>query len=139
MIGEQTRTSQFSCRFEPTHRDAAQIRREVKRHLEALGAERGLVDDLELVVAELISNAVEQCPAEPVEVLVVADGSSIRLTVTNHRPSGSLDELLADAPDPERLADRGWGLAIVHALVDGMWLHGDENSTSVSCLRKRMR
>ncbi len=137
MIVEQSRGGTFSSRFEPTHLAAAELRRDLRRYLGAKGTEAALADDMELVVAELISNAVEQCPAEPVEVALTLEQTCIRLTVTNHRPSGSLDDLLSDATEPKPLADRGRGLAIVHALVDGMWLHGDEESTSVSCVRKR--
>lgn len=139
MIDERSATDTFECRFEPTLAEASQIRTQLRQYLDAKSIDQQLAADLELAASELLSNAVEQKPAEPIDVELTVDPVVIHLTVTNRRAAGDVAELPTGSDDGETLADRGWGLAIVHAVADGMWIHGDQTSFSVSCLCKRNR
>ncbi len=123
----------MDLRFEPDHVAASQARKQVRSFLEAFHVPSQLTADVELVVAELAANAVEHGPGGPIELEVLLSAPAVFLTVTNARHS---DEpiVLPARPDAEPLADRGRGLAIVDALVSGMWVHGDQGCTSVSCM-----
>ena len=95
--------------------------------------------DIELVISELTSNAVEQDPTSLVWLSVAIADGAVYLTVANQ----STGELLSDPPDqPQQgepstgLDEGGRGLPIVQALVDGMWIRSDTEWTSVSCLRR---
>jgi len=93
--------------------------------------------DVELIIAELVTNAVEQEPTMPVRLdVVIADGA-IYVSVANRSVDDSAIELpgSADGSIDGVLADRGRGLQIVSALADGVWVHGDGEWTSVRCLK----
>lgn len=143
MIDEWAMTETFELRFEPTHHAASMARGQLRDHLKARGVPDRLVADLELVAAELLSNAVDQQPDRPVELLASVDDSAVHLTVSNSHGDGATESLpsltaeAATAPDHDLLSERGRGLAIVHALVDGMWVHGDHTFTSVSLVLHR--
>ncbi len=123
----------MDLRFEPDHVAASQARKQVRSFLEAFHVPSQLTADVELVVAELAANAVEHGAGGLIELEVLLSGPDVFLTVTNARHS---DEpiVLPARSDAEPLADRGRGLAIVDALVSGMWVHGDQGCTSVSCM-----
>lgn len=126
----------FDVEFEPTHEGASRARREARGALDAAGVPSDIANDLELIVAELASNAVEQCPTERVKLdLVVVDGS-ILLTVANRQaPERAGAALPLESRLQGQLPDRGRGLAIVEALADEVWIDTSEGWTSVRCAR----
>lgn len=89
--------------------DVAAARRFVRSQLSEINPD--VSSDLQLVVSELVTNAVEHAHAEHVTVDVTIDGNAVVLTVA-HR--GTLDDLpdVADwRPAPaDALAGRGLGI-----------------------------
>ena len=57
--------------------------------------------------------------------------------MTNKHEPGTVAELPDFVSHGDFLNEQGRGLEIVQALADGMWIHGDYTSTSVSFLHKR--
>lgn len=136
MISERCLTEMFESHLEPTHHAASMARDQLCVFLDEAGIDGTLADDVELAASELMSNAVEQCPTEPIDIELIVDRTALYLTITNHRPAGA-NIVLSQATMGETLAERGRGLFIVDSLADGMWLHGGQTSTSVSSIYKR--
>jgi anti-sigma regulatory factor (Ser/Thr protein kinase) len=132
--------NQFELRFEPSHAAASEARHAARAHLDGLPLATPVVADIELVVSELISNAVEQGPTDPIHLTLAVTAVGVMVTVTNRTTGPSL----ADRPDwgpaggrhGGDLAERGWGLGIVEALTDGLWIDDVDGWTSVRCFRR---
>lgn len=132
----------FDLRFEPTHEAAARAREAATRLLEAADLAPRLIADLELVIAELLANAVEQVPTEPIRLQAKTAEGAIILTVANQYDcspcdSSRWDPVVTDASligeDPDSISERGRGLAIVEALVDEIWVDREAEWTFVRC------
>ena len=127
----------FDFQFEPTHAEASRVRQEASRLLDAAGIPPATIADVELVLAELTSNAVEQEPNLPVRLEVAVADGAVHLTVANQSTGEPQVELAASpdgGADSDVLADRGRGLMIVRALTDELWVDRDTGWTSISCL-----
>ena len=129
----------FDLQFEPTHEAASRARQEARALLDAAGVPPDIAADIELVIGELTSNAVDQASPLPVSLGVAITDDSIVLTVAN-QTSGSTPSAFPTDDDRSRehelLSERGRGLAIVKALTDEMWIDTDEESTRVRCVRR---
>jgi anti-sigma regulatory factor (Ser/Thr protein kinase) len=132
--------------FEPTHEASAQTRLEACDLLGRAGLAHVVAADVELVIAELTSNAVEQEPGAPIRLRASIGDDGVHITVTNrasepwplpHEPgstgagAGEPDGS-ADTGDVarEELAERGWGLGIIRAMSDELWFDHEEGWTS---------
>lgn len=94
----------------------ALARADIRRHAIEVGASR-IVDAAEIVVSELVANAVEHGPANPVEVLARRLDGVYLLVVSQEGSAGELPDPSAWVmPDPS--SSRGRGLPIVAALTD---------------------
>ncbi|MEL7208776.1 MAG: ATP-binding protein, partial [Actinomycetota bacterium] len=121
--------------LEPTEVAASTARQEIRGILDGAGVSPATAADIELVVAELLTNAVEQEPDQPVEVRLALTDRSVSLSVANRiREPASLPPPEAAAEPVGELADRGWGLQIVAALTDGLWFDNDHEWTRVTCI-----
>ncbi len=134
----------FDLRFEPTHAAASETRQQVGRRLDEAGIPAVIAADVELVIAELLSNAVEQEPVEPIRLAVAIADDAIYLSVSNRLAGGAASVDLPatgeELPEPrDELADDGRGLYIIRALTDRLWFEGDDEWTTVSCLRRFAR
>lgn len=138
MIDSSPPFETFEYRFEPTHQAASETRNRLRRQLESNRIDGVIAADVELTAAELLSNAVDQRPGAPVELLVTLLDSRILVTVTNRHSTEERLHLPEPSDDDDPLKERGRGLDIVEALADGMWVNGDQTSTSVSCLHTRL-
>ena len=140
MRDDQTITRHVEIEFEPTVVAAAAARREARSRLDDAGVGSSLAADLELVISELTTNAVEQRPSAPVRLELAITDADVVVTVTNEA-TGTVPELPRGTDHDDRihhaLNDRGWGLGIVEALTDELWLGGDAARTSISCRRRR--
>ena len=91
--------------------------------------ERGLIDDVRLLVSELVTNSVRHGslePNDPIELEVRVFDNMVRVCVTN--PGAGFEP-------PEQAGDRGtvaggWGLYLVDRLAD-RWGIVDEDATCV--------
>lgn len=132
--------TQFDLEFEPTHAAASRARHTARDHLEGLSLPSRVVADLELVIAELASNAVEQEPDAPVRLTIAITAAGVVVTVTNEAVYTAFEYRSRQdndvAHDSEAPAERGWGLGIVEALTDELWVDNADGWTSVSCLRR---
>jgi serine/threonine-protein kinase RsbW len=90
-------------------------RRRIRHELAALGVDRALLDDIEVVVSELLSNAVRHARPIAGGALLVAwrlSGNAVTVKVTDGGSPGSI-ELRGTGV----LAETGRGLQIVDRLV----------------------
>jgi anti-sigma regulatory factor (Ser/Thr protein kinase) len=131
----------FRLSFEPTHVAASSARREARELIDGCGIPTVVAVDVELIVAELASNAVEQEPPSPIRLQLEVQEASVLIIVTNRVSGGErlVPEASANDALDDDLADRGWGLAIVENLSDGLWIESDDQSTSVTALRRFQR
>ena len=126
----------FDLRFTPSHEDGSRVRQEARRRLDDAGLPPALAADVEVIIAELATNAVERRPTGWVELAVVIVEGTICVSVANRTSDAPLDfSLAASGSDGGVLADHGRGLAIVSALADGVWVHHGGGWTTVSCLK----
>jgi anti-sigma regulatory factor (Ser/Thr protein kinase) len=129
----------LDVRFEPTHLAASSVRREARKVLDASGVPPDVAGDVELIIAELATNAVEQEPGAPVRLELATTGEAVIVAVTNQTDDHQRPKRPGDAatsPGDDLPAERGWGLTIVEALGDELWIDGDERSTTVRVLRR---
>jgi anti-sigma regulatory factor (Ser/Thr protein kinase) len=86
-------------------------RRWIEQQLAPLGMAPARLGIIELLVTELVTNAVEHTGSSPVLTLDAGDGT---LRVEVEDDGGGLAQI--PEPDPDRLG--GWGLRIVDELAD---------------------
>jgi serine phosphatase RsbU (regulator of sigma subunit)/anti-sigma regulatory factor (Ser/Thr protein kinase) len=111
-------------------------RRRVRDWLEARAVEDRTLDDTELVLAELLANAVEASPDDGVIELRVGIASDrVAVDVTDHGTGFTLppEEVV---PDP--LAPRGRGLRIVRAAAVRVDVQHGRDGTRVRAVLRRM-
>lgn len=140
MLYDRTIETRFELDFDPTSESASLARQSARSFLDRTGMPPAVIADLELVVAELVSNAVEQQPAEPIRLVVDLSDAGVHVSVANQiagggRTGGDADVWPAATPAPAP-QERGWGLGIVRALTDGFWVNEANGWTLVSCLRR---
>lgn len=128
----------FQRHIEPTHHAASSIRHEARRLLDGAGVPSNAADDIELIIAELAANAVEQQTESPIEFTLAFQDGVVEVTVVNeacggHHPGTAIDPLDQGA---DELADRGWGLAIVEHLSDEVTIEVSDGWTSVRAVRR---
>lgn len=131
-------SSTFDFWFTPSHEAASRARQETRRCLDAIAVPSPLAADVELIIAELLANAVEQEPTMPIRLdVAIADGA-IQVTVANRSTDDAAFDLRRSAGGSaaDGLAERGRGLQIVDALADGVWVHSGNGWTSISCLKR---
>ncbi|MCB0966566.1 MAG: ATP-binding protein [Ilumatobacter sp.] len=108
--------------------DASQVahaRRFVRRTL--TDADPAVLDDIQLIVSELFTNAVEHGSADSVEVVLAVSGGIVSVTVDSRGPTPGVGPASEWAvADPEAL--NGRGLGIVRQLADELVVerNGDE-------------
>ena len=123
--------------FEPTHAEASKARQAVGDHLRQLSVAPEVVADVELVVAELAANAVEQQPELPIKLTIKESQSHLAITVSNASTGiGTLDDGSSPGDDGSAggLAERGWGLNIIQTITDAVSVINADGWTSVRCL-----
>ena len=86
-----------------------------------------LVDDVQLVVAELVANAVRHAPSQ-VQLRLVLDGSTLRVEVTDDQPV-----MVPRRSAKEELPENGRGLLIVEALARDWGVQGSRTGKTVWC------
>jgi anti-sigma regulatory factor (Ser/Thr protein kinase) len=110
-------------------------RRAVHDYLHRLGVPAGVVDDMQLAVSELVTNAI-----------LHGRPGTLRLEVELSRPRGVILRVINDGPvaaippveewrPAHPLAISGRGLGIVRQLVDHAEVVGDEATATVVCHR----
>lgn len=129
----------FGLQIEATHAAVAEARRRARRLLDDALVPPAVADDIELVIGELASNAVEQQPDVAVRLDVSVTCFAVQVTVTNETTSPAGLELPPEGsggPAGDPLSERGRGLPIVRALTDDLWVETKGRWTSVSCQRR---
>lgn len=129
----------LECELEPSRAAASKARQDARRLLDNCGVASTIAEDLELVLAELLTNAVEQEPDRPIRLAITVGLDAVHLSVTN-RVGGDQAPTLplrgSHRQPVDQLVERGWGLHIVDALTDDLWFRGDNEWTTVLCLRR---
>lgn len=99
------------------------------------GTPPGIVDDMQLVVSELVSNAIEHGAREGVGVELQVTRNDVLLTVESHGHVGHLPRVekwvLAPATEPS-----GRGLGIVRGLSDSVHVTREADSVTVAVHRR---
>ena len=132
------RTALTNCglRFEVGWRteEVAMARHAVVEFLVARGVSSVLVEDLELVTSELVTNGVLHGQPGPIDVELCLS-EQIMLRVTNHGPVRAIPPVVDWQPPPP-MALRGRGLGIVRRLSDHVAVDGDDRSSTVTFHRR---
>lgn len=108
--------------------NVAVARQTVRRWLS--GLTDPVVGDVELIVSELVTNAIDHGPEGSVVVEVDHDDSVVRASVTSAAPSVELpspDRWALPTPD----ATSGRGLAIVRRLADDVQVDADDERLTI--------
>ena len=117
----------FHASIPPSHLDLSSLRHEVRAWLDARpDSGRPPSADVDLVVTELVANAIDHTDAPVIDLTVVAEGPTLRVEVANDR--GPEEPVLASAWAES--GARGRGLRIVAALSAELRLQ-TENGRSV--------
>lgn len=109
-------------------------RHAVASFLHDQGVPSTIVDDFELVVSELVTNAVMHGHGGPVR-LEASASDEIVLAVASKSAPGSIPPV-AYWTLPEPYASSGRGLAIVHRLCDDVQIRNDGRGAVVVCRRR---
>ena len=133
-MGERAATS---ITLEAAVAQVAHARRFVRRTVDDV--DPAIVGDLQLIVSELFTNAVEHGTSEAVEVVVAQRPEWVSVTVDSRGPTPDV------GPVPEwRVADAealsGRGLGIVRELADDLIVERDDEAfivTATLSLRRR--
>ena len=134
--GERTGSNTDERRFAPDTSSIGAARRfvreRVRRSLGRRDVRPDLIGDVELVVSELVTNAVEYGFSEPVIVRVVAEPSALVVSVGSARSAaGIADPSTWAGPVPAMRTGRG--LAIVRAVTDHVSVEADGSTMTVHC------
>lgn len=108
----------------------APLRAEVRAHLEGRDDEisQRALDDVELVLAELLANAVEASPQDrEIEVYVGYGTGRVTIEVTDHGKGFTPPTEISVEP----LAERGRGLLLVYAIADRVDVRSADDGTHV--------
>lgn len=89
-------------------------RERVRRALNEWRLPAETIDTAELIVSELVTNAVVHTASERIDVIVVFGAETLRLCVRDRGPHCGIDQ---QSPGPD--AETGRGLLLVSALADG--------------------
>ena len=117
----------FHASIPPSHFDLSSLRHEVRAWLDSRpDSERPPSADVDIVVTELVANAIDHTDAPAIDLTVVAEGPTLRVVVANDR--GPEELVLASAWAESGV--RGRGLRIVAALSADLRLQ-TENGRSV--------
>jgi anti-sigma regulatory factor (Ser/Thr protein kinase) len=127
-------TDRLVLRLRARPADVSQARHAVAGYLAAHGVSSIVVDDMELVTSELVTNAVVHGRHGAIGVEVDAE-SEIVVTVSNLGPAQAIppiDDWQAASP----LAPSGRGLGIVRRLCDDVAVLEIDDTTVVVCRRR---
>lgn len=118
-----------TIRVAHTRRSSGTVRAAMRAELRTAEVRRSVIDDAELVLGELVANAVEHGQPDErgqIEVSWCLEDEVLRLSVLDGGDVGTLGPLeLTDA------SLRGRGLALVDHLCDA-WRHDHEHGTRVT-------
>lgn len=93
-----------------------------------------VVDDVQLIASELVTNAIEHGPGGPVIVELDCTDAVVRLTVQSPNPSGRIDEPQRwSIPSADATSGRGFG--IVRQVAD--WVEVRRNETFLTVVAQR--
>jgi anti-sigma regulatory factor (Ser/Thr protein kinase) len=114
----------------------ARARQAVANFLAGRGVPSVVVDDMELVTSELVTNAIIH-PPEPVDVVRVEVAASdvVSLVVSNVGPAAAIPPI-EDWRTPPPHAPSGRGLAIVKRLSDAVSVRQVGDRAVVTCQRR---
>lgn len=119
---------------EPDTAALGAARAEFRRLLERVDVAPADVIDLLVIHSELLTNAIEQAPPDPVTVRAEIGTASVRLVVCNTVTGDHVPP--SDQWGPGGVLDRrGRGLMIVDALCDRVDVDETEHTTCVSAFR----
>jgi serine/threonine-protein kinase RsbW len=127
-------TDRLVLRLRARPADVSQARHAVADYLGARGVSSIVVDDMELVTSELVTNAMVHGRRGSIGVEVDAEGEVV-VAVSNTGPAQAIppiEEWRAAAP----LAPSGRGLGIVRRLCDDVAVLDIDDTTVVVCRRR---
>jgi anti-sigma regulatory factor (Ser/Thr protein kinase) len=123
----------------PVRADAvAGIRHAVADHLTRRGVPTSVVDDIELVTSELVTNAIihpRPASGTPAVRVQVALSDIVQVVVANHGSAATIPPVEQWVPAPP-LALSGRGLGIVRRLCDDVTVHQSAERAVITCRRR---
>lgn len=106
--------------------------------LDVAVGDAALADDLELVAAELLNNAVEHgraAPGDEIELGLDVDAGRVLMSVSNAGAADACFVPRAEPVLPEELAEGGYGRFLVHQLVDEVSYACEGSRTIVTAVK----
>jgi serine/threonine-protein kinase RsbW len=109
--------------------------------LAAAGYPRDMIGEILLAVGEALTNVVRHAyggqPGHPIHLRLALDPEAVEISLQDESPR-SFPVPGYSAPRPEDLAEGGYGLHLIHSLMDGVrYLPGEQGGTTL-CLVKRV-
>jgi serine/threonine-protein kinase RsbW len=130
---------QLRLRLPGEERSVPVVRRVLGHALDALGVQRDVVEDLELVISEACTNVIDHAgPRDEYAVLVSVDGPDCTIEVCDegtgfsHPPAADPGILI----DPD--AEHGRGVQLMRALVDQLDFTASDDRGTVVRLHKSL-
>ncbi|MEM9652588.1 MAG: ATP-binding protein [Actinomycetota bacterium] len=143
MLYDQTIENTFELQFAPSPAAASDARQAARTFLDGASVSQAVAADLELAASELLSNAVEQEPKEPIRLTISVTPEGVQLSVANQttreQPVEQWRQDRSDASMTSGPRERGWGLEIVQALSDHVSYDVLDGWTHASCYRRHDR
>jgi anti-sigma regulatory factor (Ser/Thr protein kinase) len=122
----------------PVRTDAvAGVRHAVVEHLASRGVPTSVIDDLELLASELVTNAIIHPPpaAGRAVQVQIAVSDVVDVVVANHGSAASIPPVDGWTPAPPS-AVSGRGLGIVRRLCDDVTVEQSANRAVITCRRR---
>lgn len=114
----------------------------LRNFLGSFGAPGLVIDDCELALHELVTNLiVHACHGDETQAITVrmaVENDTLLVETIDQGEPAQVNLKAVEMPDPDDLAEGGYGLAIIQALVDSLE-HRYENAQNIWTLRKKIR
>jgi serine/threonine-protein kinase RsbW len=122
----------------PRERSSVPLVRHLTAHsLRELGVIEDLVDDIEIALSELCTNVIDHAETgDSYAVEVLIKGRDCEITVVDTGRGFDANELAPNGPDAE--FERGRGLAIVRAVMDGVVFQSEADRGTLVTLEKHL-
>lgn len=133
-LEDESMTGPLVLRLRAQTVDVSRARHAVSAYLTDRGVSSTIIDDIELVTSELVTNAVVHGHHGTIGVEVDAEGEIV-VTVSNRGPAQAIPPIAEWRPGPPQ-ARSGRGLGIVRRLCDAVAVLEIDETTVVVCRRR---
>ena len=106
-----------------------------------IGLDHNKVDEIKIAVVEACINAVEHSKSadQRISVSFSMDEKGLMISINDGGDGFDMDDAMAKIAEKrsEGIGDRGWGLTLIHELMDEVSIASTDNGTLVKMLKYR--